>query len=50
MTDRLENWREIYAKERVIWSTNEAAEALGHPRHQLLTWLCARMPYVTAGS
>jgi hypothetical protein len=50
LTDRLENWREIYTKKRVVWSIHETAEALGRPRDQLLMWLRAGMPYVTAGS
>src|SRR3712207_2538268 len=39
LTDRLENWREIYTQQRVVWSIDETAEALGRPRDQLLMWL-----------
>ena len=38
------------SKKRVVWSIHETAEALGRPRDQLLMWLRAGMPYVTAGS
>lgn len=49
LSDRVEDWEEIYGEEPIEWTFEEAVENLPYSAEQILTWLRAGAGYVKAG-